>query len=543
MIVAPCPRCDSPVTVPPARPSAQVRCPRCQEEYALSELFDALPPPLELLDPGDALDADDADFQPAWGGAAYGAAVGYAGGDDSDEGGVATAESPAGEAFSFDEAPAPHKVQPASPAAVKTGPRRRRKQRNPLIQIGLIVVGGVVGIVLAQVIMWWGFMPWIPAEQRDFATIGKSIAPYAPWLVPEDVRALAEKDNEDGNNPNGGNNRNGGGNNGGGNNGRGNDGSPGGGFNVPPVDDSASRPRGDTDSDPFDLNGGDATDSDGTVVGGSDGAPDGGDPLIGDTDINLSIDGDDLGDFTPKDPTPGTDLDGLTIDPSDIPDVDDPLGLPDDPLGLPDDPLGTLDDPPAPIKAGFKPNRLRSGAELKEAIESLKDRIEEFESAEKPTSQLGARLYSDVASLAETMARLDLSDAEVSGQAEAAGEVIADVANRADDLVRLTPWWLGKQDRESDGVLVVGEVLSVTRLNGPYVESRIELAGSSSKRLVRVVGWLDPGGGYKPGAKVMILGAVVSEPAEELLDYVGSEEEIIVGGAVKLLEPAPEESE
>ena len=63
----------------------------------------------------------------------------------------------------------------------------RRSSGNPLKHIIQVVLGGVAGILLAQIILWW-----IPADlsidNRDLTGVGRKYGRFVPFLVPASIR-------------------------------------------------------------------------------------------------------------------------------------------------------------------------------------------------------------------------------------------------------------------------------------------------------------------------------------------------------------------
>lgn len=151
MTIIRCPRCRDEVTAPAkASRQAVVRCPLCLEEYLLAEALRNSPP--ELIVIGSAADSG-------------------------------AAEAPAGDAVpdyqvaggAFDSSPGTGMAAPVRPT-VKGG-RPRRQQGGVLGGFIGIVFGGIAGISLAVLLLWWVF-------KTDVGDIGPKVAKYAPWIVP-----------------------------------------------------------------------------------------------------------------------------------------------------------------------------------------------------------------------------------------------------------------------------------------------------------------------------------------------------------------------
>ena len=162
MSVVRCPRCRDEVTLPAkASSKALVRCPLCLEEYLLAEALTHAPPTLLVI--GGALDS--------------GAAESDAAAQRADEYRLV------GGGFSADvfdaSAPATAAAMPARPV-VRSGGRPRKKEKNPIIEAIKVVLGGVVGLSLGLLILWW-----VLGMDVD---MGPWVAKYVPSIVPAKFR-------------------------------------------------------------------------------------------------------------------------------------------------------------------------------------------------------------------------------------------------------------------------------------------------------------------------------------------------------------------
>ncbi len=151
MTIIRCPRCRDEVTAPAkASRLAVVRCPLCLEEYPLADALQQVPP--ELIVVG-AAESEGAETE---------VAEGYAVSGGPAAGGLFDASAGAGAAA------------PARPAF--KGTRPRRKQGSAIGSIVGIVLGGVAGISLAVLLLWWVF--------KTDVGVGPTVARYVPWIVP-----------------------------------------------------------------------------------------------------------------------------------------------------------------------------------------------------------------------------------------------------------------------------------------------------------------------------------------------------------------------
>jgi len=162
MTVVHCPMCCEQVTVPEAATGQmRVRCPLCQEEYQLTAALAALPPELIVIDesaelPTVSVAATEAIFE-----------------KEGDLGLLAEIDiegtEPEVPAFEFE---APRRTKTSVRAS-----QRRRRQRSAFGEIFKVVAGGVVGLAIGQVILWWGV-------KRDPFELGPRVSRLAPWAVP-----------------------------------------------------------------------------------------------------------------------------------------------------------------------------------------------------------------------------------------------------------------------------------------------------------------------------------------------------------------------
>jgi hypothetical protein len=163
MTIVRCPRCRDEVSVPvKATSRALVRCPLCLEQYLLAEALAGAPPALVII----GGEVEQAAIQPA---DSDGIEYGVAGGLSANEfAGRAPFASP---------------VMPARPI-VRPLARPRKKEKSGLVLLVNYVVGGVLGLALGLLLLWWGF-------RRDPLELGPTVAEYAPWIVPAKFQAKA----------------------------------------------------------------------------------------------------------------------------------------------------------------------------------------------------------------------------------------------------------------------------------------------------------------------------------------------------------------
>lgn len=173
-----CSRCVQPVRVPPVTDTDNVRCPICGEVFSVADLHIIDPPLLGVVAVGP---------QP----------VNAA---DSDE---HNRKSPSPTLIipnTFDEVSiATHQIHVKSPASLHAG---RRKQSTGS-QLGLlkVIVGGIAGLALGQLILWWLPKPY----STDPLQLAPKLPSFVAFLAPPQHRngmefdsasaALAPQDN------------------------------------------------------------------------------------------------------------------------------------------------------------------------------------------------------------------------------------------------------------------------------------------------------------------------------------------------------------
>jgi hypothetical protein len=155
MTVVRCPRCRDEVSVP-AKASSQalVRCPLCLEEYVLAEALAHAPPALVVI-------SGEAETQSE----ISNAAGAVRSGDDYRLAGV------------FDATAPPRPVAKPVRPLVKGPPRPRRRETSAVAELIKIVLGGVVGLSMGLLLLWW-------LARVDPLDLGPQVAQYAPWIVP-----------------------------------------------------------------------------------------------------------------------------------------------------------------------------------------------------------------------------------------------------------------------------------------------------------------------------------------------------------------------
>ncbi|MCA9177651.1 MAG: hypothetical protein KDB14_24440 [Planctomycetales bacterium] len=189
MSIKRCPYCMDEVRIPAGVPeTATVRCPLCLEEYQLLEV--GLPPLLEVVDGGDAMLVGAGVVSGAAAAGEADTADGYrlAGSDlkvakdTSDDGGALPA-------FSLTE----EKAASGATSTVKTSRRPAKKKASPIKEMVKIVGGGVIGLAIGQLALWYLPGDW-KTKQRDPFGLGPHVHKVAPWIVPSQVSGVSQVD-------------------------------------------------------------------------------------------------------------------------------------------------------------------------------------------------------------------------------------------------------------------------------------------------------------------------------------------------------------
>jgi hypothetical protein len=451
-----------------------------------------------------------------------------------DEGGFDSEEAPS--SFDFSESPAPggaSATATASPAprtsATSAARRPRPKGKNPAIEIVKVVGGGALGLFIAQMLLWW--LPFnLSTNQRDPTSLGRNIAPYVPWLVPAQVRGddkpaaasaadggsqISDKDA------------------------------------AALKDDSvwgqAAREQARSEK------GGGRAPSRNNAQGGRRGRG------------NQQAKNDGAG---ADKPTTNTGLNGAALpDLAVLPESSqDPSGnSQNDPFGEQENLLDSenLVDPelidvevpspttpksppetskPSPRTSGFKMPGNRTEADVAKALAQARQANQAYDSAPEDTPNaekiaLANNLYASLAQLGVVLGHVDQKRLQsVAPHLKELNEFLTSLGeNKYNGLSYLASNWLSNDNRANQGVVLVGTVQAVEPIGEDYYRSRISLSGDKN---VEVIGWVAPQADFAPGAKVLILGAIVDDAGDKLIGFPGSGGQAICGSFSQVLAPA-----
>lgn len=167
MLLSSCPRCHDSIRIPAsAKEISVIRCPRCSEEFPLSEIFTSLPPEAEIVSgPGSEI--------------TIAVPTGLA--DTSEYNLTGESIEPKSD-FQIKES-GPLAGSPPMAKFDSSRPARKPKKAEPnvFLEFAKIIVGGAAGLAIAVLmIMWFG--------HQDVFKIVPKLPPEAYFLVPEELR-------------------------------------------------------------------------------------------------------------------------------------------------------------------------------------------------------------------------------------------------------------------------------------------------------------------------------------------------------------------
>jgi hypothetical protein len=527
MSIVNCPQCGERVLIPAeASTEATVQCPLCREEYSLEVALSQLPPALIVIS-----DPDHAPHAAAEEGEEEDAAFGaFAGLDVEQDGGdfvAADSDGPA-PAFQFESGSPPPAA--SSPRVLSSRPARRGG--NPVRQVVQIVAGGIAGIIIAQLILWW--LPInLSTSNRDLTGFGRKYGKYLPFAVPASIRnadqPVADGVPEDEPSLAGPET-----------------------FGAAPLQDQTSEIpdfefNADSQLTGTELGDGPPADSansnkqkrrkakpksvQSATPEADEGGIQNGDNQAREPDGEEPASAESRGDFLNGTmEVPSLDLESPLDEP--MLDIEPPSG------GVPGDataPVPSPDDAsPAEEAPGLR-GAPRVGAEdlqprLTEAVNAntALDKAEEMELTEK--RRLLADFYQCFANLGEVLTFIDQSDATLAAplaDVDALVEEVGAQKEKLDLIGAVAPSWMDNL-RPNDGVILFGVVQAVSQ-EGPYYETRLQLA-SRDQREVPIVGLEDPREHYQQGDRVLVLGTLVEDPAAKLGAYTGDADMVVLDG-------------
>ncbi|PHS13213.1 MAG: hypothetical protein COA78_07220 [Blastopirellula sp.] len=147
MLIAKCPECHDPIRIPElATEASRACCPWCQQTYYLADVFETLPPVVEIIEgPG----SDQSRVNQG------GINAEIVTRDSAASYGLVSDASPASD-FNFQESKSTGSSG-APTAKIKRSERRPRKQSSGAFEFVKIIGGGAAGCIIAVSVVWYGF--------------------------------------------------------------------------------------------------------------------------------------------------------------------------------------------------------------------------------------------------------------------------------------------------------------------------------------------------------------------------------------------------
>lgn len=503
MTIVSCPKCNDQVTVPASAPrSARVRCPLCQEEYDLDDALAQLPPLLIVVSAAPveepalaAVGAMDA---------ATGAEIGSAMEEPLTF--ADSLEPGRGERISehvFQTDLATEKMVTAPTPAFRSQPRPKRKEKSMVGELVKIVLGGVVGIVLAILILWWG-----PGVDLGLAPAIAKV-PAMRWILPPSVLKKADEHNE----------------------------------GAARRSDSESlepvkRSNGKSD------NGGLEEAGVGTDTSSSRSNALGGAEKSGSESSKSKAAAEPVGDFIPVPDPLGTDTQSSSEGGVGDLKIESPLKLDTkkpvkttEPV-KPKEATEPGEEKTTVEKPEPKERPVAATANLAEGIDAANSAAKVFDEtdvADKEARRTAAlALYNAYTGLGRAVEQANLEDADNAEQLPALRQTLALAANEPVKLNAIGSLAAKRldDDGEDPGILLAGTVKDF-KAAGSLFETTIELV--KDKRLVSIVSAANPQDNYKVDDQVLILGSIVRDPKENLTGYEGEAPLVIKAGHAMVL--------
>lgn len=462
---------------------AVVRCPLCGEEYALAEAMRELPPLLEIVsagtsaEPSRALAGPAVALEPAFEPSGEPNALAFRLSDRVSPKETEVGELASGASAEFDfaaETPAPT----ARGGKTSARPSPRRASKSPVAEVVKVALGGVAGLVIAQLILWW--LPLdLRVNQRDPVSLARNYGQHFPWLLPEQLREL--------------------------------------------VVDSAADPTDQTavQADPQSA-----------APGETPAANPGSDPLTGAPQEVVE------GNFDPLTSSTGAaDLFGGGGEMG-IGDVNPDISAPG-PAGSGGE-TPAADEPRASPIAEQHPlaNRaVTTAAQIGEAIQLMTkakfawdNRPEDADGATK--LKLFLDYYSAASEAAWAATFANSADPQVGRQSQILRTSIAELNRQPENLRtlgKLAELWLDNQkvERTSQGVILSGTLQSANQV-GEWTELELTL---NENQFCTIVSRKAPDQ-FPIGSKVLVLGGIFDSPQDDLREYDGAASRVVLEGLV-----------
>lgn len=489
--VGQCPECQGWVQIPIDEPAFPARCPHCLAEITSHDMRLAEVLPLVRLDDDSVMptEIDLSESDSHHDGARVDAVLLM---EPSDSGDHAASSG-------IDVSSVRVQTEADVPSPFELGKTvNRRKQRRPAWEFFKIVAGGVAGLLIAQLILWWLPGNW----RRDPLHLAPQVPAWLQFVLPDDLQhATADSGTPDlrrwaergttSDAPD------------------------------PPDFSPAPRPRFDdfVDDDDQDLTG--AMDEDATRE------TDMSEPAELPQEIMATRGA------VPAQMTLEQAADYLELTTTDVPaptstEADDESQVPAEIAPSEGDSVlpASFDEAAAD---GLFPRY--TGIQLHSALSRALTALERLrDAAGKPREerQQSARgLYERLCDVGQIVADVDLEDPQLGQRMNAAEALLGRIASDEqlmDLFSRTASSWLAFPSRTSNGIVLAGRVVEI-RAAGPFTESHLKLSDDQQtviRILSRVSPALDARMPYQVGDELLVLGLILDDPAQSLEGYADS---------------------
>jgi hypothetical protein len=152
--------------------------------------------------------------------------------------------------------------------------------------------------------------------------------------------------------------------------------------------------------------------------------------------------------------------------------------------------------------------------------------------------ELTDQFYTAFARLGETVTFVFPGDPGARELAVAIHELLQSFSRQPNKLAMIgnrTAQWLDQTNRPNRGVFLFGTVKRIEPLGSLFV-TQLELA-SRKQQALSIVSRVDPAPFYRPGDRILMLGAIIDNPADNLVGYEGHAGRVVMGSFPTSLEP------
>ncbi|HVU86181.1 MAG TPA: hypothetical protein VHD36_02595 [Pirellulales bacterium] len=157
----------------------------------------------------------------------------------------------------------------------------------------------------------------------------------------------------------------------------------------------------------------------------------------------------------------------------------------------------------------------------------------------KATAKMTPELYARLCHLAEVVTFVSRGDTNTWGQRDTVQQLLASVgadARGAESIGRLAGFQLEPHRHHPSGIALAGTVQEMSQVGSLYA-MKVVLFGLP--KVVTVVSWRPAQPAINVHDRVIILGSIVDNPAENLVGYEGRQDQVVWGGLPAKLPPQP----